>query len=252
MVQFPHGVAALFPECHPRLTGLDRSSRMTNKFILPTACKSKREPGLVGSVTRFLLSVITVMVGLSHSPNGQSSVFSTVAGCWIGENQLAAHRPRSSTALPCKLPIPPPVSPGDEFGRVIRVHLRWKIFPPTLSLPQIQFACAEHGKVSTWKNWSARGFQRFGKSLCASFSRHACNSASASLCNTTSRSPFFSSGTPATNSNIDYGLLLRCSVLLLSSHKVPTVLEFVAEISMTSSGKVRHGSGLSQPTQNRA
>ena len=28
----------------------------------------------------------------------------------------------------------------------------------------------------------------------------------------------------------------------LSSHKVPTALEFVAEISMTSSGKVRHGS----------
>jgi acyl-coenzyme A synthetase/AMP-(fatty) acid ligase len=32
----------------------------------------------------------------------------------------------------------------------------------------------------------------------------------------------------------------------LSSHKVPTSLEFVAEISMTSSGKVRHGSGTSQ------
>jgi acyl-CoA synthetase (AMP-forming)/AMP-acid ligase II len=37
----------------------------------------------------------------------------------------------------------------------------------------------------------------------------------------------------------------------LSSHKVPAALEFVAEISMTSSGKVRHGSGLSQPTSNR-
>ena len=35
----------------------------------------------------------------------------------------------------------------------------------------------------------------------------------------------------------------------LSSHKVPTSLEFVAEISMTSSGKVRHGSGVSQPAQ---
>jgi acyl-CoA synthetase (AMP-forming)/AMP-acid ligase II len=37
----------------------------------------------------------------------------------------------------------------------------------------------------------------------------------------------------------------------LSSHKVPTSLDLVAEISMTSSGKVRHGSGLSQPTSNR-
>ena len=38
----------------------------------------------------------------------------------------------------------------------------------------------------------------------------------------------------------------------LSSHKVPTSLEFVAEISMTTSGKVRHGSGISQPSLNRA
>jgi acyl-CoA synthetase (AMP-forming)/AMP-acid ligase II len=37
----------------------------------------------------------------------------------------------------------------------------------------------------------------------------------------------------------------------LSSHKVPTVLEFVAEISMTSSGKVRHGAGVSRSTQSR-
>jgi acyl-coenzyme A synthetase/AMP-(fatty) acid ligase len=37
----------------------------------------------------------------------------------------------------------------------------------------------------------------------------------------------------------------------LSSHKVPTSLEFVAEISMTSSGKVRHGSGAAQPSLNR-
>jgi long-chain acyl-CoA synthetase len=35
----------------------------------------------------------------------------------------------------------------------------------------------------------------------------------------------------------------------LSSHKVPTSLEFVAEISMTSSGKVRHGLAVSQPAQ---
>jgi len=35
----------------------------------------------------------------------------------------------------------------------------------------------------------------------------------------------------------------------LSSHKVPTALEFVAEISMTSSGKVRHGSAVPQPAQ---
>ena len=38
----------------------------------------------------------------------------------------------------------------------------------------------------------------------------------------------------------------------LSSHKVPASLEFVAEISMTSSGKVRHGSGVPQPSLNRA
>jgi acyl-coenzyme A synthetase/AMP-(fatty) acid ligase len=38
----------------------------------------------------------------------------------------------------------------------------------------------------------------------------------------------------------------------LSSHKVPTSLEFVAEISMTSSGKVRHGSRISRPNLNRA
>ncbi len=38
----------------------------------------------------------------------------------------------------------------------------------------------------------------------------------------------------------------------LSSHKVPTSLEFVAEISMTSSGKVRHGSAVPQPNLNRA
>ncbi len=38
----------------------------------------------------------------------------------------------------------------------------------------------------------------------------------------------------------------------LSSHKVPTALEFVAEISMTSSGKVRHGLVFSQSNLNRA
>jgi len=38
----------------------------------------------------------------------------------------------------------------------------------------------------------------------------------------------------------------------LSSHKVPTSLEFVAEISMTTSGKVRHGSRVAQPVSNRA
>jgi len=37
----------------------------------------------------------------------------------------------------------------------------------------------------------------------------------------------------------------------LSSHKIPTSLEFVAEISMTTSGKVRHGSRISQPSLNR-
>ena len=37
----------------------------------------------------------------------------------------------------------------------------------------------------------------------------------------------------------------------LSSHKVPTSLEFVAEISMTTSGKVRHGSRVPQPSLNR-
>ncbi|MGH7992694.1 MAG: class I adenylate-forming enzyme family protein [Limisphaerales bacterium] len=37
----------------------------------------------------------------------------------------------------------------------------------------------------------------------------------------------------------------------LSSHKVPTSLEFVAEISMTTSGKVRHGSAVSQTSLNR-
>ena len=31
------------------------------------------------------------------------------------------------------------------------------------------------GKSSTRKNWSARGFQRFGRSHCASFSRHGAN-----------------------------------------------------------------------------
>ncbi len=35
----------------------------------------------------------------------------------------------------------------------------------------------------------------------------------------------------------------------LSSHKVPTSLEFVSEISMTTSGKVRHGAAVSQPVQ---
>jgi acyl-coenzyme A synthetase/AMP-(fatty) acid ligase len=37
----------------------------------------------------------------------------------------------------------------------------------------------------------------------------------------------------------------------LSSHKVPTSLEFVAEISMTSSGKVRHGAVVPQPNLNQ-
>ncbi|MGB7769400.1 MAG: class I adenylate-forming enzyme family protein [Verrucomicrobiia bacterium] len=37
----------------------------------------------------------------------------------------------------------------------------------------------------------------------------------------------------------------------LSSHKVPTSLEFVAEISMTTSGKVRHGSKVLQPDLDR-
>ena len=38
----------------------------------------------------------------------------------------------------------------------------------------------------------------------------------------------------------------------LSSHKVPTSLEFVTEISMTSSGKVRHGSAVPPPNLNRS
>ena len=38
----------------------------------------------------------------------------------------------------------------------------------------------------------------------------------------------------------------------LSSHKVPTSLEFVPEISMTTSGKVRHGSQIAQSRVNRA
>ena len=37
----------------------------------------------------------------------------------------------------------------------------------------------------------------------------------------------------------------------LSSQKVPATLEFVAEISMTTSGKVRHGAAVSQPSLNR-
>jgi len=37
----------------------------------------------------------------------------------------------------------------------------------------------------------------------------------------------------------------------LSSHKVPTSLEFVSEVSMTTSGKVRHGSKVAQPVSNR-
>jgi len=37
----------------------------------------------------------------------------------------------------------------------------------------------------------------------------------------------------------------------LSSHKVPTLLELVATISMTSSGKVRHGPSVSQPGLSR-
>src|SRR6266699_3596314 len=55
-----------------------------------------------------------------------------------------------------------------------------------------------NGKLSTRKNASVLGFHKFGKSFCASLSRHSFNGASASLCNTTSRSPFFSSGTPVT------------------------------------------------------
>ena len=54
------------------------------------------------------------------------------------------------------------------------------------------------GKFSARKNWSARGFHRFGKSHWASFSRHGGSSASGSLCSTTSRSPFLSSGRPVT------------------------------------------------------
>jgi len=37
----------------------------------------------------------------------------------------------------------------------------------------------------------------------------------------------------------------------LSSHKVPTSLDFVTEISMTTSGKVRHGAVLAQPNPSR-
>jgi acyl-coenzyme A synthetase/AMP-(fatty) acid ligase len=37
----------------------------------------------------------------------------------------------------------------------------------------------------------------------------------------------------------------------LSSHKVPTSLEFVPEISLTSSGKVRHGARVSESNLNR-
>ena len=50
--------------------------------------------------------------------------------------------------------------------------------------------------------------------------------------------------------NISEEILAFCRQQL-SSHKVPTSLEFVSEISMTSSGKVRHGSALPQPSISR-
>jgi acyl-coenzyme A synthetase/AMP-(fatty) acid ligase len=50
--------------------------------------------------------------------------------------------------------------------------------------------------------------------------------------------------------NISEEILAFCRHQL-SSHKVPASLEFVAEISMTTSGKVRHGPGVSQPSLNR-
>lgn len=50
--------------------------------------------------------------------------------------------------------------------------------------------------------------------------------------------------------NISEDILAFCR-RQLSSHKIPTSLEFVAEISMTTSGKVRHGSMVSQPSASR-
>ena len=50
--------------------------------------------------------------------------------------------------------------------------------------------------------------------------------------------------------NISEEILAFCR-RQLSSHKVPTSLEFVASITMTSSGKVRHGPGVSQPGLSR-
>jgi acyl-coenzyme A synthetase/AMP-(fatty) acid ligase len=50
--------------------------------------------------------------------------------------------------------------------------------------------------------------------------------------------------------NISEDILAFCR-RQLSSYKVPTSLEFVAEISMTTSGKVRHGSKVAQPIPSR-
>jgi len=50
------------------------------------------------------------------------------------------------------------------------------------------------GNASTRKNWSGCGFHKFGKSDCASLSRHVLSRASGSFCKTMRRSPFFSSG----------------------------------------------------------
>src|ERR1019366_5141315 len=75
-----------------------------------------------------------------------------------------------------------------------------------------------------WKNWSGRGFHRFGRSHFANFSKQACNGSEASLCSTTNRSPFFSSGTPATTNVCSVVPANSCSfssILMCGTH-LPT------------------------------
>jgi len=54
--------------------GRDGSSRVSTNRLSPKTRTSNRSPGLVGRVTRFLLSAITVTAGLSHTAEARGKV----------------------------------------------------------------------------------------------------------------------------------------------------------------------------------
>jgi hypothetical protein len=59
------------------------ASLVRMNFSSPKVCTSNRSPGLVGNVTRLLLSAITVMVGLSYQHGKLSNRFERRSGLQV-------------------------------------------------------------------------------------------------------------------------------------------------------------------------